>query len=54
MVSQSRQNTVDKDEAPVAKLGTDISALFAEAGFEADVLELRGEELDPLCYAVSD
>ncbi|HEY6185290.1 MAG TPA: hypothetical protein VIW67_23835 [Terriglobales bacterium] len=38
---------VSKDEIPARDLGTEISKLFAKAGLEAGISELRGQQLKP-------
>ena len=41
------RNAVQKDEAPAGGLGSEIAALFADAGFESEIPELRGRLIKP-------
>jgi plasmid stability protein len=40
------RNAVARDEVPALGLGTEISALFAKAGLDSDIPELRGHEIE--------
>jgi hypothetical protein len=37
-------------ERPAGGLGTEISALFSEAGLSSDIPELRGHQIKPLSF----
>ena len=37
-------------EVPAGGLGTEISALFANAGLKSDIPELRGHEIEPAAF----
>ena len=41
------RNAVNKEDVQVGGLGTEISALFAKAGLDSDIQELRGHEIKP-------
>jgi plasmid stability protein len=41
------RNAAKDEDVPAAGLGTEISALFAKAGLESDIPELRGHEIKP-------
>jgi len=40
------RNAVVQEEGPAGGLGTEISALFAKAGLDSDIPELRGHEIE--------
>jgi hypothetical protein len=44
------RNAVNEPEIPSAGLGTEISSLFAKAGLESDIPELRGNEIKPPAF----
>jgi len=44
------RNAVNQEDAPPGGLGTDISALFAKAGLDSDIPELRGHEIRPASF----
>jgi len=39
------RNAVNEANVPSASLGTEIASLFAKAGLESDIPELRGNEI---------
>lgn len=41
------RNAVIEEDVPSGGLGTQISALFAEAGLDTDIPELRGYRMEP-------
>jgi plasmid stability protein len=41
------RNAVNERDVPAGGLGTEISALFANAGLNFDIPELRGHEIKP-------
>lgn len=41
------RNAVNEQDTPAGGLGTEISALFAKAGLDSDIPELRGHEIIP-------
>jgi antitoxin FitA len=41
------RNAAKDEDVPAGGLGTEISALFAKAGLESDIPELRGHEIKP-------
>jgi plasmid stability protein len=41
------RNAVNEQDVPAGGLGTEISALFANAGLNFDIPELRGHEINP-------
>ena len=41
---------VNEDDVPAGGLGTEISALFAKAGLDSDIPELRGHEIKPASF----
>jgi plasmid stability protein len=41
------RNAVNGQDVPAGGLGTEISALFANAGLNFDIPELRGHEINP-------
>jgi len=44
------RSAVNQDDVPVAGLGTEISALFAKAGLDSDLPELRGHSVTPASF----
>ena len=45
------QNARSKEETSAAgALGTEIAALFAKAGLDRSIRELRGYEIKPTCF----
>ena len=44
------RSAVKTEETPSGGLGTEISALFAKAGLDFDIPELRGQELKPASF----
>jgi antitoxin FitA len=41
---------VNDEDIPAAGLGTEISALFAKAGLDADLPELQGHSISPASF----
>ena len=41
------RGAVQKDDAPIRGLGSDIAALFAKVGLDAEIPELRGHHVQP-------
>jgi len=41
------RNAVKNEDVPTGGLGAEISGLFAKAGLDFDILELRGHEIEP-------
>jgi len=41
------RNAAKEEDVPAGGLGTEISTLFAKAGLESDIRELRGHEIKP-------
>jgi antitoxin FitA len=41
------RNAAKDEDVPPSGLGTEISALFAKAGLDSDIPELRGHEIKP-------
>jgi plasmid stability protein len=41
---------VNDEDAPATGLGTEISSLFAEAGLDFDLPELRGHSITPASF----
>ena len=41
------RGAVQKDDAPSRGLGSDIAALFAKVGLDAEIPELRGHHVQP-------
>lgn len=41
------RGAVNEEDVPAGGLGTEISALFAKVGLDADIPELRGHEIEP-------
>lgn len=44
------RNAVQEEGSPAGGLGTEISALFAKAGLESDIPELRGHQIKPPAF----
>jgi antitoxin FitA len=44
------RNAVHEPDIPAGGLGTEISGLFAKAGLDADIPELRGHEIEPASF----
>jgi plasmid stability protein len=44
------RNAVNEEEVPLGGLGSEISALFAKAGLDFDILELRGHQVKPASF----
>jgi plasmid stability protein len=44
------RSALKDEEVPSGGLGTEISALFAGTGFDADIAELRGHEIRPASF----
>jgi len=44
------RNAVNEEDVPAGGLGTEISALFAKAGLDCDIPELRGHEIKPASF----
>ena len=44
------RNAVNGQEVPAGGLGTEISALFAKAGLDFDIPELRGHAIKPASF----
>jgi plasmid stability protein len=44
------RNAVNAEDVPAGGLGTEISALFAKAGLDSDIPELRGHEIKPASF----
>jgi antitoxin FitA len=44
------RNAVNGQEVPAGGLGTEISALFAKAGLDFDIPELRGYAIKPASF----
>jgi plasmid stability protein len=41
------RSAVNEEDVPLGGLGTEISALFSDAGFNSGIPELRGHEIEP-------
>jgi antitoxin FitA len=41
------RNAAKDEDVPTGGLGTEISALFAKAGLDSEIPELRGHEIKP-------
>jgi antitoxin FitA len=41
------RNAAREPDTPGGGLGTEIASLFANIGLDADILELRGHEIEP-------
>lgn len=41
------RNATKDEDVPTGGLGTEISALFAKAGLDSEIPELRGHEIKP-------
>jgi len=46
-VREILRNAVSAEDAPAGGLGTELVALFAKAGLDSDIPELRGHEIEP-------
>jgi plasmid stability protein len=44
------RDAVNEQSIPSGGLGTEISALFAKAGLDSDIPELRGHEIKPASF----
>lgn len=44
------RNAVKVEDPSTGGLGTEISALFAKVGLQADIPELRGHKIDPAFF----
>jgi plasmid stability protein len=44
------RNAVNEPDVPTGGLGTEISSLFAKAGLDVDIPELRGHEIEPASF----
>jgi antitoxin FitA len=44
------RNAVNEPDEPAGGLGTEISSLFAKAGLDSDIPELRGHEIKPASF----
>jgi plasmid stability protein len=44
------RNAVNEPDEPAGGLGTEISSLFAKAGLDFDIPELRGNEIKPASF----
>ena len=44
------RSTVQREEAPTRGLGSDIAALFSDAGLTSDIPELRGHQVRPVSF----
>ena len=44
------RNAVNEPDVPTGGLGTEISSLFAKAGLDFDIPELRGHEIKPASF----
>ena len=49
-VREILRSAVKSEEMPFGGLGTEISALFAKAGLEFDIPELRGQGIKPASF----
>lgn len=49
-VREILRNAVKDEDSPVGGLGTEIAALFAGKGIDADIPELRGHEIRPVKF----
>ncbi len=49
-VREILRNTLQEDEAPAGGLGTEISRLFADAGLDGNIPELRGYRIKPASF----
>jgi antitoxin FitA len=50
-VREILRDAVKEEDSPAGGLGTEIARLFAKAGLEADIPELRGHEIKPPSFA---
>jgi len=44
------RNAVNEPDEPAGGLGTELSSLFAKAGLDFDIPELRGHEIKPASF----
>jgi plasmid stability protein len=44
------RDAVKEESSQAGGLGTEISALFSQAGLESDIPELRGQEIKPVNF----
>ena len=44
------RNAVNEPDVPTGGLGTEISSLFAKAGLDFDIPELRGHRIKPASF----
>ncbi|MFI5108319.1 MAG: hypothetical protein ACHP78_05685 [Terriglobales bacterium] len=44
------RSAVHEEEVPAGGLGTEISALFAKAGLDSEIPELRGHAIKPVSF----
>ena len=44
------RSAVKEEDVPTGGLGTEITALFAKAGLDSDLPELRGHEIKPASF----
>ena len=44
------RSAVQKDDAPMGGLGSDIAALFARIGLDSEIPELRGHHVRPEAF----
>ena len=44
------RSAVHEEDVPAGGLGTEISALFAKAGLDSEIPELRGHEVKPVSF----
>lgn len=50
-VREILRNAVNEQGAAVGGLGTEIASLFAKAGLDEDIPELRGYKIKPVSFA---
>lgn len=44
------RSAANEDDVPAGGLGTEISRLFIRVGLDADIAELRGQEIKPASF----
>ncbi len=44
------RNVANEGDTPAGGLGTEISSLFAKAGLDAEIVELRGHRVTPASF----
>lgn len=49
-VREILRSAVHEEESPATGLGTEIAALFAKRGLEADIPEMRGHVMKPPAF----